>query len=175
MKTASKLKRSFFYFEKIEIWEKWIIGVYFLFTLLICLCYAWCSAEVKQDTLILYIIGPQLSFYLFLYKSLRNFKFYLFWFLAGIIHFVVYLLVTGDYYKQMSDHKELAPLEFRNTIILLIFFQLLRWTSIKLQRKEFVMISRTGKDLFDEREYTFVDFLLFAMYMAAFVGLCITI
>jgi hypothetical protein len=55
----------------------------------------------------------------------------------------------------------------RNTIILLVLFQVLRFASIRLQGKELVAPSRGRTDLFDERPVTFVDFILFVCYIAA--------
>lgn len=166
-----KKQQPFFYFKKLLLWEKWVIGIYLFLTFLLIACYEKLDIATSKNVLTLYIILPQLSFSLIFYKSLRNLSFYLFWFAIGIIQFGIYLFMIGDYYQQMSPGQYYTPVEYRNTIILLLLFQLLRWVSIKIQHKEFVLPSRTGKDLFDNREYTFLDFMILVAYMAGFLGL----
>lgn len=53
----------------------------------------------------------------------------------------------------------------RNTIILLLLYQVLRFISAKTQGIELVCPSRgSEKDLFDNRQVTGIDFILFFIY-----------
>jgi hypothetical protein len=58
-----------------------------------------------------------------------------------------------------------AGIGLRNTIILLLLFQVLRFLSLKVQQRELVAPSRgSWIDSFDERIVTVVDFALFFAY-----------
>lgn len=59
---------------------------------------------------------------------------------------------------------------FRNTILLLLLFQVLRFISAKTQGQELVCPSKGSRtDIFDERKATFIDFVLFVIYIGTFI------
>lgn len=75
---------------------------------------------------------------------------------------------------QLKDNPELqnprghSATGLRNTIILLLLFQILRIISLKIQKQELVAPTRgSATDLFDERKITFTDFFLFTIYFVA--------
>lgn len=82
----------------------------------------------------------------------------------------MYSLIKNDYALQMSQGNPSALL--RNTLILLILFQLLRFISLKMQHQEFVCPPKGGgEDFFDKRNVTGVDRLVFVIYFVAFGAL----
>ena len=62
----------------------------------------------------------------------------------------------------------------RNTILLLLLFQVLRFISVSTQGQELVCPSKGSRtDLFDERKVTFIDFFLFVVYIGTSIILLI--
>jgi hypothetical protein len=121
--------------------------------------------------ILIYGIFTQLFLYMFGYKALRNFNVYFFWLIVGIIHFFFYLYLKDiPYYNAVQGGSYSKSL--RNTIYLLALYQALRYLSLDLQGKEFIMPSRNGSvDLHENRKAGFADFLCFALYMAGFLTL----
>jgi len=61
-----------------------------------------------------------------------------------------------------------AAAGLKNTLILLLLFQLLRFISIKTQGKELVCPARVGRrDTFDNRLSSIIDGLLFLVYFGS--------
>jgi hypothetical protein len=76
-------------------------------------------------------------------------------------------------YFQLKDNPELqnvrghAATGLRNTIILLLLYQVLRIISVNTQKQELVAPTRGGTtDIFEGRRITFIDFVLFTVYFA---------
>ena len=123
----------------------------------------------KNDTVEKWVLCygylTHLLFYLFLYVSLRNLKTFLIWIGISLFHLFLYF----HFYRTsapVASKFSLMPL--RNTTILLVIFQLLRWTFLKIKKVNLVMPSRSGKDLFEERVPGFLDFLWLLFYMTVF-------
>jgi len=112
----------------------------------------------------------QIAIYFFLYTSLRNFKSFLIWFGFGIIHLILFLIFKGDSKLQMKRGN--ASNELINSIPLLLLFQLMRYISLKIQHREFVMPSKGGgTDLFENKNPSPTDYLILIIYMGSFTGL----
>ena len=108
--------------------------------------------------------------YFILYLSLRNFKCYLVWLGFSIIHLAMYFVMKDD--QQLLSVQGNPVLLFCNTIVLLLFFQLLRYISLKTQHMELVSPSRgSDQDYFNTRKVTPIDKTLFLAYFAAFGAL----
>lgn len=99
------------------------------------------------------------------YKSLRNLTVYLIWIGIAFVHLY--------FYFQLKDNPSLfyvrgqnSATGLRNTIFLLLLFQLLRFISYRTQGKELVCPTKGGhKDLFDGRKTTYIDIILFMVYI----------
>jgi hypothetical protein len=99
------------------------------------------------------------------YKAIRKPLVYIFWFMIGLAHLAAYLLL-----KQTDSFiPEIVLL--RNTIILLVLIQLLRWISLRVQGMDLVGAQRGGRDIFNERRITLFDILLTFIYLGTVLGL----
>jgi hypothetical protein len=164
------MKHPIFYFALLKTWDIWTV---FLYTVIsICVfttgVYTIGSANFKT-VLFLYTFGTHFFLYLFNYRSLRNLTVYLIWILFGVIQLIAYFHLKDDSsLKMINGH---AARGLRDTIILLIVFQVLRIISLNVQHQELVSPSRGGIDLYDERQVNWFDNLLFIVYMGCGVGL----
>lgn len=163
------MKHSFIRSEPLKTWDKVSIASFILLSLVIWYFFPQLSIARQRDTIYFYALGTQLFLYLFNYISLRNFRVYLFWFFVGVVHFATFLNLKNDYalsYLPMHSANGL-----RNTLILLILFQGLRFWSLEKQGMELVCPSRHGTDIFDTRKIKPLDMLLFFLYLFATFGL----
>lgn len=104
--------------------------------------------------------------YVFGYKALRNMSFFICWIVIALIHFAIYLNIRDI--QTTAFMTKGANTGLRNTILLLVLFQVLRVVSLKIQHQELITPSRGGGlDLYNEREATFLDLLLFFIYLGA--------
>lgn len=165
-KRIRKPPKPFFYFEPLGEWEKLSVWVYFVLTILLCIVYKFGDADIRRDFLVGYVMLPQILFCLVLYRALRNARYYLIWVFFGATHLVLFFI-----FRWHAPQDAAGPL--LNTLILLLIFQLLRWISFKTEGREFVPPSRTGKDLFEEREAGGMDHLIFFAYWGCFIALMI--
>ncbi len=167
MPQKKPLKKTLFYFEPLNVWDKIAIWVYGIATFVFICFDRWGAQSNKVEFLITYALVPQLANYWINYRSLANFKSYLIWFGYSVIHVILYFFLLNDpYYK---DARQILL----NTIVLMSLYQLLRLISIKLQRQELAMPTKDYKDMFSNRAVTFLDFILFVIYSGSFMGLTI--
>lgn len=158
------MAQPIFYFNKLSSWDKTTIVLYCALTIgLYYFVETTTDNMPRRDVFFLYPFGTQLFLYLFNYKSLRNLTVYFFWIAIGLLHLVFYFLLRNNV---IYDSPETSLKGFRNTIILLLLYQVLRFISAKTQGQELVSPSKSGTDLFDERRVTFIDLVLFAVYIA---------
>ena len=158
------MKRPIFYFEKFRPWDIWTIVIYAIISIAV-------FFNLTKNILSNYTILTCVFIYLFNYKSLRNLSVYLIWLLFGVGQLVGYLYLKEDNSLLMPQGGS-AALGLRNIFILLIVFQLLRVISLNIQNQEFVAPTRGGAiDIFEERRVSWLDYLLFAIYMACAFGL----
>jgi len=61
----------------------------------------------------------------------------------------------------------------RNTVVMLVLFQVLRFVSLKIQNLELVPADRSGFNDLDERIISMADYILFFIYfrMTAFLAM----
>lgn len=161
---------TFFNRDALRTYDKWSIRVYIIISLIVGLVLIFGSSETKRSIIVIYGIGTHLFLYLFNYKSLRNLKVFGFWFLTGLVHLCLYLLLRDD--PELMHTQVHASIAFRDTIILLILFQVLRFVSLQVQNEELVCPSKGSyTDALDNRRITFIDSFCLVVYMAALVAL----
>lgn len=103
---------------------------------------------------------------------MRNLKVYIFCCTIGILHLFLYYLLKEN--ASLLGLKNNVVISLRNTIILLILFQILRFVSLKTQKQELVGVGRNNKDVHSTREITRIDIILEVTYIAtAFILLCL--
>lgn len=158
-------RKPFFYSEQFSLFDKWSTGIYLLLTVVVVMSYDRIQVSYAHMMILTYALMLQMFAYFFLYGNLRNFKCYLVWFGFSIIHLAMYFVMRDDRRLQSESGNPAALL--RNTLILLLFFQLLRYISLKVQHLELVMPSKVGNiDDFDHRKITLTDRILFLAYAA---------
>ncbi|WP_210485954.1 hypothetical protein [Rufibacter aurantiacus] len=158
------MKRPLIYFQELNTWDKVTIGLYLNISLGLYFLYAGSElVEEKKDILFWYPYGTQLFLYFVNYRSLRNKSVYAIWFLIGLFHYYFYLNLISD--PLLEGVKVHAATGLRNTVILLSLFQVLRIVSLKIQGEELVCPSKSRTDLFEERDVTIIDFILFVIYI----------
>lgn len=163
--------KPIFYFDKLNIWDRITIAVYFLLTIGLGYYFICINDSTSKKTILLcYALGTQLFLYVINYKSLRNLTVYFIWIAFALVHLY--------FYSQLKDNPGLlnvrghAATGLKNTIFLLLLFQLLRIISAKTQHQELVCPARGGHtDIFDGRKATFIDFILFAIYFGCGIWL----
>lgn len=154
--------------DALRTYDKWSIRVYIIISLLLGLVLIFGSDEVKKSTIGLYIIGTHTFLYFFNYKSLRNLKVCVFWFLISLTHLGLYFLLRDDPGLMLAQVH--ATNGFRNTIILLVLFQILRLVSLSVQGEELVCPSRGSyTDLLDNRKVTSIDVICMFVYLTVAV------
>jgi len=164
-----KILNPFIHYEELKPWERITIVIYSALTSVIVFSPFILSTSARQNSILGYAILTQLSFYGFLYVSLRNFRSYFIWLCFGIIHFIAFLSFRHDTELDIGMANPSGLLA--NTLPLLLLFQLLRLFSIKAQKREFVACSRGGTDLIESRKITGIDFLILVIYMIVWLVL----
>jgi len=162
--------KPFFYFENLKTWEKIIIGVYTAVTITLCIWYFLTSIDVKKSILFFYGYGTSVLIYFALYTSLRNLTSYLIWFFFGLVQLTIYFLTIHN--QSLIMARGHASSGLKNTIILLVLFQFLRYKSLKLQHREFVVPAKnSSKDLLENKNITATDYFILIIYIGTYVGL----
>lgn len=163
------MNQPIFYFEGLKAFDKWSMGLYILLTLILMYYFETTTDNSIRNSIIFgYALLTQFGLYVFCYRSLRNLTSFLFWLLIGLFHLYVYSILKDDQTLQMFRGHSATPL--RNTVWLLILFQVLRFLSAKLQGQELVAPSKGATtDLFDERKVNWLDFTFFFIYMTCMV------
>lgn len=165
------MERPIFRFKKLKTWDKVTMGLYVLISIILWYYFEnGTSNKMKCDVLFCYSFGTQFFLYGLNYKSLRNLLVYIFWIVIGLIHLFFYFqLKDVAMFQRPGGH---IATGLRNTIILLLFFQVLRFISLKIQGQELVCPSKYSKtDTFDDREVTIIDFILFFVYVGMIIFL----
>ena len=126
----------------------------------ICLCLSIYFLVIKpvvfdsRRTIVFYSFGIYFVTLFFNYKALRNLNVWLIWFGLSLIQIAIY-------YRHGLDNTDWPAIRgLRNFWAFLILFQLFRWISLKIQRKEFVSVSKSKTDVFDNRKFTLWDLVL---------------
>lgn len=164
--------KSLFYSTKIKVWEIGIMIFYVLLSIQSFFFLRFADDESQNHCLHMYAFFTQLFLYSFFYKAMRNLKVYIFCFTIGILHLCLYYLLREN--ASLIGLKNNVVISLRNTIILLILFQILRFVSLKTQKQELVGVGKNNKDVHLTREITRIDVILEVTYIAAtFILLCL--
>lgn len=170
--SKKKNPKPFIYYDSLKPWENACLLLYAIVTIGVILTLVFAKPDVKQVTIIMYIVLSQLGMYFGLYTSLRNFTAYLLWFGFGIVHTVLFFCFRNNLTIEMYRGDPTVGL--LNTIVLLLLFQFLRYLSIKFQKREFVAPAKGGgPDLFENKKLTSADFAIFIIYMGSWYGLTV--
>lgn len=120
----------------------------------------------RTDFFTWYVIGTHIGIYVLGYRALRNMSYFLCWVIIAIIHFGIYIHFKDSLFFDIADGWTIKGL--RNTIFLLLCFQVLRFANLKIQHQELVVPSKGSRtDFYDERKVNFLDFISCVIYMAA--------
>jgi hypothetical protein len=164
--------KPFIYYNSLNLWESACMMLYAIVTISVILTIVFAKPEIKQITIVMYIVLSQLGMYFGLYTSLRNFKAYLLWICFSVMHIILFFCFRGN--PTIEIYRGSPTTGLLNTIILLILFQLLRYLSLKLQNREFVAPPKGGgPDLFENKKVSFTDFAILVIYMGSWFGLTI--
>jgi hypothetical protein len=157
--------KQLFYFGKFTSWDKITIISYLVLTAILMYFFLEINNHNSNRVLLLgYTLGTQLFLYLLNYASLRNFSVYLTWFIFSAGHLYLYYQLKDK--LSLLNVRGHSAIGFRNTIILLVLFQFLRFISIWVQKQELVVpVKGGGTDIFDGREITIIDYILFIIYL----------
>ncbi|MHC0440838.1 hypothetical protein [Flavobacterium sp. 3-210] len=163
------MENKFIRYDKLSKWNIITVSSYLLVSFFL-LPYCLLKKNNHTDLLFFYGMGTQLFIYFFQYRALRNFNYFLIWILIGIIHFFIFIGIKDD--PQFALAHGNAVLGLRNTIISLALFQFLRFMSLIIQDKEFVVPSKgSSYDLFFERKLTIIDVICFIIFMGVTIFL----
>ena len=152
------MQKPIFYFEKLNTWDKVTIILYTILSLFLWFYFNNSEINTQQKILYTYTGWTQFLLYFFNYKSLRNLSVYFIWILFALIHlFIYYELNNIESLKMVNSH---AASGFKNTLILLLVFQILRFISAKTQHKELICPGiGNSSDIFDDRKGTIIDWI----------------
>ncbi|SOE23824.1 hypothetical protein SAMN06298216_4204 [Spirosomataceae bacterium TFI 002] len=160
------MAQPIFYFDKLKTWDKVTIALYVLLSA--GLYYYFdntTNTKTQRDILFGYAFSTQIFFYFFNYESLRNLSVYTFWVAIGFIHLYLYFQLKDN--QALLNVRGHSATGLRNTLVLLLLFQVLRFISARTQGQELVCPSKSRTDLFDDRQITFIDFILFVIYIGS--------
>ncbi|HEX8019022.1 hypothetical protein [Mucilaginibacter sp.] len=156
------LKKPLFYFEPLSTWDLITVWGYGVVTVIFIIYNFWNLGPNKVVSLFFYVLPLQMFNYLLNYVSLRNLKTFLIWCGFGAVHICLFFL-----FKNNTVYNGARGL-LLNTTILLLLYQGLRIASRKIQKQELGMPTNDYKDLFDNRNITFLDFIFFVIYWGSF-------
>lgn len=164
------MNQPIYYFAGLKAFDKWSIGLYLLLTLILVYFFETTHDNGLRNSIVFgYAFLTQFGLYVFCYRSLRNLTVFLIWLFIGLFHLYLYFILKGDQTLQLFRGHSATPL--KNTVWLLILFQVLRFLSAKLQGQELVAPSKGGTtDLFDERRVNWLDFTFFFIYAVCIVA-----
>lgn len=165
------MTQKIFYFDRLTSWDQITIRCYLILTGILMYFFLTINSDSSNKTLLLcYTLGTQLFLYLLNYVSLRNLTVYLIWILFSVGHLYLYYQLKDN--PTLLNVRGHAATGLRNTIILLVLFQLLRFISANTQGQELVAPTRVGRtDIFEGRRITIVDYILFAIYFGTTIYL----
>jgi hypothetical protein len=165
----SAAAKPFVYYDSLKSGDIYAMVAYALMSAALIAMLFLAPPELSQIALIVYVIPFQLGIYFGLYISLRNFRSYRVWFGFAVLHTVLFFFLRNNTSLKMEKGNPALPLI--NTIFLILLFQLLRYISLKTQKREFSAPSRSGNtDVFTKQKVSGIDYLIFIIYMAAWFG-----
>ncbi|RFZ95117.1 hypothetical protein D0C36_06205 [Mucilaginibacter conchicola] len=157
------MKRPIFYFAELTAWDKISLGIYPIISALIFLIvFDDLSSKSSENLVVNYTLVTQVFLVLGNYRSLRNFLVYLIWVLYALGHLFFYLSIN------ISHHSNLYIL--RNTVFVLIAYQVIRVINLNIQHQEYIIPNRYGRDRYDNRPPNVLDFLTFFLLIGSIIG-----
>ncbi|MBL7706688.1 MAG: hypothetical protein JNM21_14175 [Taibaiella sp.] len=162
------MRKNIFYFESLKRFDYISIAVYILISLILLACCYKAPLEANQTLVFAYGFGTVMLLYGFGYRSLRNLTVYFVWIGIALIHLFIYFQLKDiSGLKMKNGH---AAIGLRNTLPMLILFQILRFVNIKIQNQELVAPSwGSSTDILDGRRVNFMDFISFVIYIVVFI------
>lgn len=100
----------------------------------------------------------------FFHKQFRNLYIFLGALAVGIMNFGFYLLIRHN--QLFHFHKMNPPVAFRNIILYVLFLQVCRLISFKIQYQDLIVPSRSFSATSDNRRHTYEDIFLLFLYFA---------
>lgn len=166
-----KTKKPIFYFEKFESFDKWSLGFFMVMSIALLAYLNFASSNTNKSTIIIgYCLVTHFCLYSLLYKSLRNMAVFIIWTAIGLLHLVLYFDLNSDLSSQLMNKVVTAPL--KNTIVLLLLYQVLRIISLKIQDQELVSPHKNViVESFDERDPNRYDKVLYFTYIGCLLAL----
>ncbi len=154
-----------FYFKGLTTSQKWSIGIYLIITFVLFFIF-----ERVGEYILAYCVISQIGLYLFYYKALRNLTFYMLCLGIGGLHLVLFYLILADHQSTLLLIQHASNL--RNTLPLLVLFQILRCLNLFIQGQELVSPQRSSfKDIHDKRYVMPSDYLFLMVYVFFLVAL----
>ncbi len=151
-----------FYFKGLSASDKWTIGIYLIVTFIL-----FYIIELDDEYIFFYCLLSHILVYIFFYKALRNLTFYFICLGIGVLHLLIFYLLLEDSRSTLPIINAAANL--RNTLPLLVLFQILRLLNLLIQKEELVSpqvsMSISTKDIHEERYIMPSDYLFFLVYI----------
>jgi hypothetical protein len=167
--TPTKPAHPFLKTSALGRWDKSTIAIYTVLTICTCyLLYIHPPYDIKP-WITFFGFGTPLFLYFFNYRSLRKLYVFLFWCSVSMLHLYLYFHFKDNILFDYGRSSALLP--FRNTLILLVLFQLLRWLSRTTSGLELVGLSKSEKDVWNERKTNTIDVLCFFVFFAVTIFL----
>jgi hypothetical protein len=101
--------------------------------------------DKKVNLINFYAFSTQFCLYLFNYRSLRNWNVYFCWLAIAVVHLILYVLISK--YLASNFEQSLSVIRLRNTLILLLLFQLFQYINVKLIGCGLVVPNGRGPDM----------------------------
>ena len=146
-------------------WEIVILIAYIFLSVEFIYFLRFAGIKSQENYLSAYAIITQFLVYTIAYRTLRNIKMYIYILLIGGLHLLIYFILLKNAQLIGLYNSNIPAL--RNTLISILIFQFLRFISLKTQHQELVCITRNKKDIFEERETTVMDSVLFLIYLSS--------
>lgn len=128
------------------------------------------SDERAYYVVVAYGLGTQMVLYAVLYKSLRSALAWILWLFVGGFHLYLYFQMRNDFFSGIYSYHATVPL--RNTMILLVLFQLLRMASFNMQGRDLIgSWYRDKRDIYDAYIASNHDVILLLIYYGVMFGL----
>lgn len=156
------MKRPFFYFDKLDAWDKWSIGLYLLLTVGLGWLMLSISAESSRQVLFAYASATPLYLYVFSYKSVRKLAGIAAWGGMSLGHLAIYFQL-----KNLPFWEEDAR-GLRNTLPLLLLIQVFRFLSLRLRGVDLVPVGKFyTRPAAGQQGPGFGDVVAFNLYLGA--------
>jgi len=165
------LKEIIFKFNRIDLKQFIAVGAYLLLTAFVAfICISRNSQEQNDKLISIYTFLTQFLLYIINYRAFRNLSVYVLWLSVSLLHFISYCILYNNPGLLTVGSNSIVGL--RNTLFLLILFQIFQIINIGLTGLPLVMPKRESTmDINNERNASILDYLYFLIYCAATIYL----